>query len=1050
MSKSRVFAADILRILDALPASEQEAACRAAGFGPESQTTKVQSARGDHPPQPSAGSDEGGEGGEGGEAPPPEVQTEPATGFGPIFWRVAEDLPKPPEPLQRLAPEWLTAEPASFDPQRYVSSGRGAVPLPHAPLVSPEHFANFISVYLRPYQAGLAPDLPRAVERIATGRSLQPLPRLDRRKWPGCVQVVLDWSAVLTPFHQDLLSLLAQLRRLLDRRIDLLVTRGGEPGEWLLASGLGASLRLDGSPVVVLSDAGCYRPSSGIPRRWATVARQLGAVGVRPLLLAPVPVRLLPDSLRDAFDVALLGEGTGLSLLGGVTRRDGDDQAPALSQKGLEQLRAALFGNSHVSWRLVRQLRLALQAASSDDFSLDIGTEVELWQDGGVCAVSTGCALALDAVEPARGQLLQLAAAHPQLVSKLVTHHLAELTQGSPLVRAIFASEVCRGEFIGDDAALQAHRPPADALLSDLARCLHADSNGAEARELSSALGDFVGGLSLRAPGAVGRGDDALQTAWALARADDIREGRVGLPEGLRLERLAWLIQPVQTHFEALHLVAASKPTKGGGVELRLELVQAPLSSPVPSALIRHLEDELPMRIAPLDVRDVDSGQLLVPGRVLHLSGARAYKIITHRREVVIERFERPAWARSVRFADGDLEVVCPDGRRLRWIYPRLVSLRKVQKGSMAPDESEIKALLNRPVDESESMPGFMGAIRTYGEASPGWMLPHGAWWDLQDLPNTGLASLAVPVPPWAVRYGSDAQGFWAEFDVQGRSSTVTQRCRWIAPGTFLMGSPPDEVERRDNETQHEVTLTRGYWLADTACTRALWQAVMGDNPSQFKDDPANPVETVSWDDVQTFIDRLNALVPGLAAGLPSEAQWENACRAGTTTPFSFGKNITPEQVNYDGNYPYADGKKGLNRGHTVPVRSLPPNPWGLYEMHGNVWEWCADWYGDYPAEPQTDPSGPPEGVLRVLRGGSWYDYGRRCRAAFRYGHEPGLRYFIFGFRLAPGQRPGPGGQEAARRADGQAQAERAGQAAGSDAGGRGTKRGGARRSNKP
>ena len=206
----------------------------------------------------------------------------------------------------------------------------------------------------------------------------------------------------------------------------------------------------------------------------------------------------------------------------------------------------------------------------------------------------------------------------------------------------------------------------------------------------------------------------------------------------------------------------------------------------------------------------------------------------------------------------------------------------------------------------------------------------------------------------------------------------------------------------------------------------------------------------MSWDDVQTFIDRLNALVPGLAAGLPSEAQWENACRAGTTTPFSFGKNITPEQVNYDGNYPYADGKKGLNRGHTVPVRSLPPNPWGLYEMHGNVWEWCADWYGDYPAEPQTDPSGPPEGVRRVLRGGSWCVNGRYCRAAGRYRDGPGYRGHDFGFRLAPGQRPGPGGQEAARRADGQAQAERAGQAAGSDAGGRGTKRGGARRSNKP
>ncbi len=288
--------------------------------------------------------------------------------------------------------------------------------------------------------------------------------------------------------------------------------------------------------------------------------------------------------------------------------------------------------------------------------------------------------------------------------------------------------------------------------------------------------------------------------------------------------------------------------------------------------------------------------------------------------------------------------------------------------------------------------------------------------------------------PPWASEWEEDAEwGLAATLNLNG----VKQTFRWIQPGTFLMGSPEDERQRNaERETQHEVTLTRGYWLADTACTQALWQAVMGDNPSEFKDDPANPVEQVSWDDVQTFLDRLNELVPGLAADLPSEAQWENACRAGTTTPFSFGENITPEQVNYEGNSPYADGKKGEFRGHTVPVKSLPPNPWGLYEMHGNVIEWCADWYGDYPAGPQIDPSGSPEGVKRVLRGGSWNDNGRHCRAANRGRIEPGYRDFTIGFRLAPGQRPGPVGQEAARRADGQAQAERAGQAAGGDAGG--------------
>lgn len=274
--------------------------------------------------------------------------------------------------------------------------------------------------------------------------------------------------------------------------------------------------------------------------------------------------------------------------------------------------------------------------------------------------------------------------------------------------------------------------------------------------------------------------------------------------------------------------------------------------------------------------------------------------------------------------------------------------------------------------------------------------------------------SLVLPhefPPPWASEWEEDVEwGLAATLNLNG----VKQTFRWIQPGTFLMGSPEGEVDRFDDETQHEVTLTCGYWLADTACTQALWQAVIGDNPSEFKDDRANPVEQVSWDDVQTFLARLNELVPGLAAGLPSEAQWENACRAGTTTPFSFGKNITPEQVNYDGNYPYADGEKGECRERTVPVKSLPPNPWGLYEMHGNVREWCADWHGDYPQGPQTDPFGPPKGVLRVLRGGSWIDFGQLCRAANRGGREPGFRFYSIGFRLAPGQRSGPAGQEAA------------------------------------
>ncbi|SNX59644.1 Formylglycine-generating enzyme, required for sulfatase activity, contains SUMF1/FGE domain [Nitrosomonas ureae] len=251
----------------------------------------------------------------------------------------------------------------------------------------------------------------------------------------------------------------------------------------------------------------------------------------------------------------------------------------------------------------------------------------------------------------------------------------------------------------------------------------------------------------------------------------------------------------------------------------------------------------------------------------------------------------------------------------------------------------------------------------------------------------------------WASAWGQDAFGLFAELTIR----RITQRFRWITPGTFLMGSPESEPERNDNEAQHEVRLTDGFWLADSACTQALWTAVMEDNPSRFQDDPNLPVENVSWFDIQKFIEKLNTLFPDLHAQLPTEAQWEYACRAGTRTAFSFGESITPGQVNYDGNYPYAGGGKGLYRERTVPVKSLPPNSWGLYEMHGNVWEWCADWYEKYPQQAATNPLGPDQGTVRVLRGGSWLNFGGNARSAVRDWDEPDDRYDNIGFRLAPG-----------------------------------------------
>jgi formylglycine-generating enzyme required for sulfatase activity len=239
----------------------------------------------------------------------------------------------------------------------------------------------------------------------------------------------------------------------------------------------------------------------------------------------------------------------------------------------------------------------------------------------------------------------------------------------------------------------------------------------------------------------------------------------------------------------------------------------------------------------------------------------------------------------------------------------------------------------------------------------------------------------------------------------------VSQRLRWIPPGEFLMGSPEGEQGRYNDEgPQHLVTFSQGYWLADTACTQALWTAMMGNNPSQ-SNDAENPVGNVSWNDVQEFIARLNKAVPRLHARLPSESEWEYACRANTTTPFWFGDTVSPEQVNYDGCYPHRCEVKGEYGQTTVAVKSLPPNPWGLYEMHGNVWEWCLDtWHEDYRGAPVDGSAwGAYKDGLRVLRGGSWDSAVRRARSAYRRRDTPIDPEVDYGFRLARGQEPGWG-----------------------------------------
>ncbi len=253
--------------------------------------------------------------------------------------------------------------------------------------------------------------------------------------------------------------------------------------------------------------------------------------------------------------------------------------------------------------------------------------------------------------------------------------------------------------------------------------------------------------------------------------------------------------------------------------------------------------------------------------------------------------------------------------------------------------------------------------------------------------------------PDWANAIGEDQYGIYADYIFKGEF----QRFRYIPPGRFLMGSPDDEPQRDNDETQHPVVLTKGFWLADTACTQELWTAVMDKTPSHFKGEENLPVEQVSWKDCEKFTERLNDKSIGSGFRFPTEAEWEYACRAGTTTPFNTGENITTEQANYNGNFPYGENPKGEYRRKTVPVNMFEPNGWGLYQMHGNVWEWVFDSLADYPTEQVIDPRVDEKDANRVLRGGSWLNGGGLLRSAFRAGSTPGIRDDNFGFRLARG-----------------------------------------------
>ena len=277
-----------------------------------------------------------------------------------------------------------------------------------------------------------------------------------------------------------------------------------------------------------------------------------------------------------------------------------------------------------------------------------------------------------------------------------------------------------------------------------------------------------------------------------------------------------------------------------------------------------------------------------------------------------------------------------------------------------------------------------------------------------------GPAIIQIPTTAgWVVREGNQWQPKEKPITVSGYQEQLAEDVAitmiQIPAGEFQMGSSELEADRRSNEGPKHLVKLGSFFMGQTAVTQAQWQVVAGwpkhqlelkDKPSHFQG--ANrPVEQVSWQEAEEFCRRLSVRT-GRDYTLPSEAQWEYACRAGTTTPFSFGETLIPDLANYDGNYTYASGPMGVYRQKTTEVGSFPANGWGLHDMHGNVWEWCLDsWHGTYKGAPPDGSAWTTDGgANRLLRGGSWVIDPAACRSAYRGDFHPDNRFDLIGFRV--------------------------------------------------
>ncbi len=794
------------------------------------------------------------------------------------------------------------------------------------------------------------PDIPKIVKILAEGNLLHSIPRKPRQRWVATVQLLVDRPERTALFNLDFNRLLEQLKQLRGETGLEIQTIAHHPGGRVRVMVNGKPQMRDwhvpeaGTTVFILSDLGVLDESGLALRAWLHVGRQLRLAGCRPVAFAPLPTRYLTAALITLFECISWDRGSSLRPVTYVPPRDEAESTPMQQDAvaGAKHLLAWLSPAVRVEPALLRAVRHHLSVQAAD-----AGTEAAAWHHDDVARSPIGFHFQPMALEAYRRRFSRLAQEHPQLAQTIAATILAYHRHLFPTQRyeeLLILAQLLGNQLEGSD------RREVQAARYHMRQLLKASL---EQKEGIPSLPAFLRHHYFdRQHKAMLSDYDFLQAILGLRLSE--QGGESEIPAGCDEQTVLAFFDRQATPARDYVLFQQGMQALQVGTRQRFDAGQDGFTEGSPLVEFRvvtpYLLNQSPGAdgtarsvLLPLDDTQTQRLPLAEQARQhLHIAGE----------ELTIERFAKPAWVVSIGRSHGALTAATQSAAgRHTWYW-------------------------HSPVWQSER-----------------GMLP-GYWHYL-------APDASAHTPDWATASGRDGHGLYADADIAG----MPQRFRWIEPASFQMGSPAGEGGRSDDETQHEVILTQGYWLADTACTQTLWQAVTGKNPSEYKEGN-NPVENVNWKDIDQFLQRLNQRYPELRLRLPSEAEWENACRSGTTGAFNLDGALSLDKVNYRGTWDDYEkwGEGALQQ--TAAVKSYPPNRWGLYEMHGNVWEWCQDWYDDYPVGPVVDPQGAQSGTGRVLRGGSWIAFGRYCRSADRYHGDPAIRGIIGGsggFRLARG-----------------------------------------------